>query len=236
MDSPKNVSGSPAVTTPVDLYTCPAATTAEVTAAQIVAKLDGEAIVTLYDASASATREILVADLTAGQEADTGDLDGIVLQTGDKITVQVSHASSYDFDISIIESDASLLADHYQIHGGAVAQGADGVDSVAVVDNPGSVSAVSYAADAAVTGAVTDNRVLSLVNKGPAGAGSTVVATLTLASGVNLAAFVPKAITLSATPSDLVVAAGDVLEWRSTHGGAGVADPGGLVKITVTRS
>jgi hypothetical protein len=33
-----------------------------------------------------------------------------------------------------------------------------------------------------------------------------------------------------------VVAAGDVLEWQSTHVGTGITDPGGLVKVTIDRT
>jgi hypothetical protein len=96
----------------------------------------------------------------------------------------------------------------------------------------GTLSAVTYATVTAITGANTNTRSVSLVNKGT-GAGTTVMATLEFDSGVNTVANVPKAITLSATPANLVVAAGDVLQWQSTHVGTGIADPGGLMQLTV---
>jgi hypothetical protein len=97
----------------------------------------------------------------------------------------------------------------------------------------GTLTAVSYATVTAITGANTNTRLVALVNKGAAGTGTTVMATLQFDSGVNTTANVPKVITLSATPANLVVAAGDMLQWQSTHVGTGIADPGGLVQLTI---
>lgn len=94
------------------------------------------------------------------------------------------------------------------------------------------VSAVTYATVTAITGANTNTRSVSLVNKGQAGAGTTVIATLQFNSGVNTTAADEKTITLSSTPADLVVTAGDCLQWQSTAVNTGIADPGGLVLIT----
>lgn len=101
----------------------------------------------------------------------------------------------------------------------------------------GTVSKVSYTALAAVTGANSPaSRTLSVINHGQAGAGSTVVASLALVSGVNLVAFDERALTLSATAADLVVAEGDILEFRSAAvGGTGLVDPGGTAVIEFTR-
>ncbi|MFE4701080.1 hypothetical protein ACFRIC_28875 [Streptomyces sp. NPDC056738] len=98
------------------------------------------------------------------------------------------------------------------------------------------VTAVQYVPVAAITGANTNSRTLTLVNKGADGTGTTTVATLALTSGVNLAANDEKAITLSGTAANLVLAAGDTLLWRSTHVGTGITDPGGLVRIQVNRN
>lgn len=96
------------------------------------------------------------------------------------------------------------------------------------------VTAVTYAPVTAVTGANTNTRSVSLVNKGQSGAGSTVVATIQYNSGVNAAAADENAVTLSGTPANLNVAAGDILQWQSTAVGTGIADPGGLVCVTVS--
>lgn len=93
------------------------------------------------------------------------------------------------------------------------------------------ISGVTYTTVTAITGANTNTRAVSLVNKGQSGAGSTVIATLQFDSGVNTVAADEKAITLSGTPANLVVSAGDVLQWQSTAVGTGIADPGGLVVI-----
>lgn len=107
---------------------------------------------------------------------------------------------------------------------------------VCVAPWAGTVTEATYAADTAITGANTNSRTLSLINKGGAGSGTTAVATLALTSGVNCTAFDEKAITLSATAADLVVAAGDVLAWKSLAVGTGIADPGGTVKVVLSRS
>jgi hypothetical protein len=102
----------------------------------------------------------------------------------------------------------------------------------------GVVSSVVYAAAANITGAASPaSRTFSLVNKGLDGNGTTVVATLAMVSAVNAADFDDKAITLSVVANATTVAAGDVLAWTSVAvGGTGLVDPGGLVKVTITRS
>lgn len=99
------------------------------------------------------------------------------------------------------------------------------------------VTDVSYVPEAAITGANTETRTLTLVNKGAAGAGTTVVATLAFTSGVNGVAFDEKALTLSVVAGATTVAAGDVLAFVSTHSGStGLADPGGKAQVELTRA
>jgi hypothetical protein len=101
----------------------------------------------------------------------------------------------------------------------------------------GTVTAVTYTPEAAITGAATNFRTFRVVNKGQAGSGTTVVASLAFSSGaVTAAAFDEKSITLSGTPGNLVVAEGDMLVWDETVAGTGLASPGGLVRITIERS
>jgi hypothetical protein len=106
--------------------------------------------------------------------------------------------------------------------------------NVWVAPRDATVSAVTYTTVTAITGANTNTRSVSLVNKGQAGAGTTVVATLQFDSSVNTVAADEKTITLSATPANLLVVAGDVLQWQSTAVGTGIADPGGLVTVSTT--
>ena len=98
------------------------------------------------------------------------------------------------------------------------------------------VTSVQYVPEAAITGAATNNRTVSLVNKGQAGAGTTTVASLAFDNGVNAVANDEKTITLSVTAANLVLAAGDTLLWRSIHVATGITDPGGVVRVTLSRS
>lgn len=97
----------------------------------------------------------------------------------------------------------------------------------------GTISAVEYIPEATITGAATNNRTVSLINKGQSGAGSTAVASLSFGNGTNAPAYDSTAVTLSGTPANLAVVAGDVLGWKSLHVGTGITDPGGLVRVTI---
>ncbi|MER7517783.1 hypothetical protein [Streptomyces sp. NPDC126499] len=97
------------------------------------------------------------------------------------------------------------------------------------------VTSVQYVPEAAITGAATNHRTVTVVNKGQAGSGSTTVATLSFDSGVNAAANDERAITLSGTAANLDLTAGDTLQWRSIAVGTGITDPGGVVRVTISR-
>lgn len=112
--------------------------------------------------------------------------------------------------------------------------GSDTNSNIIRCPSDATVTAVTYAPVTAITGANTNTRSVSLVNKGASGAGSTVVATIQYNSGVNAAAADENTVTLSGTPANLNVSAGDILQWQSTHVGTGIADPGGLVCVTLS--
>jgi hypothetical protein len=134
-------------------------------------------------------------------------------------------------------ADSAPLVRNYKATVAAVAAGSDKETNVVDVEFAGTVSAVTYVPDTVLTGANTDSRTLVLVNKGQSGAGTTIVATKAFTSGVNAAADDETAITLSGTAANLVVAAGDILAWQSNHvGSTGLADPGGMVVVGITRS
>jgi hypothetical protein len=84
-----------------------------------------------------------------------------------------------------------------------------------------------------ITGAAPNNRRLDLVNRGQDGTGAAVIATLTFGAGINAAAYDQRDVPV--TPANAAVAAGDILEWRSTAVGTGLADPGGLVQVDIDR-
>lgn len=99
----------------------------------------------------------------------------------------------------------------------------------------GTVTSVTYAPVAAITGAATNNRTISVVNHGQAGAGTTVMATLTYNSGTNSAAFDENTIPLSGVTGATAFLTGDILEVKSVFNGTGIADPGGTVFVEVSR-
>jgi len=114
----------------------------------------------------------------------------------------------------------------------------DGLVILGAAPMTGKVEAVKYTPAAAINGADTNSRTLTLVNRGPAnagpgGGGNKTAATLALTNGINAAAFTPKAVTVSGVAADVAVTAGDVLVFNSTHIGTGIADPGGTVEVTL---
>lgn len=117
----------------------------------------------------------------------------------------------------------------------AVAQAA--TDFVLLVDCPfaGKVTEVSFYPKSTITGADTNTRIQRLYNRKADNSGTTVVASLQYNNGVNAPAKRKKTITLSATAADLVVAAGDVLEFNSAAVGNGLADVGGLLIVKIAR-
>lgn len=118
----------------------------------------------------------------------------------------------------------------------AVSAGSDATTIVCEAPFAGTITRVGYIPITAVTGADTNTRTLTVTNRGQSGSGSTVAATLALTNGVNAAAKDEKAVTLSGTAANLVVAEGDVLTFESTHAASGLADPGGRVVIEFARS
>ena len=119
----------------------------------------------------------------------------------------------------------------------ATAAGSDYDQSLGEAPFAGEVTAVSYTPEANITGDDTESRTITIVNKGQDGNGTTVMATLAFTTGVNATDFNESAATLSAVADATDVAAGDILAAVSTHvGSTGLADPGGLVQVSVSRS
>lgn len=110
-------------------------------------------------------------------------------------------------------------------------------ETVGVAPFDGTVSAVSIVPEANLTADNTNNRTFRLINKGQSGAGSTVIASYqSNVAGGNLTAFDEKALTLSATPANLVVASGDVLAADEVTAGTGVAHSGYTIVVEISRS
>lgn len=118
----------------------------------------------------------------------------------------------------------------------ALAADATADQVVGLVTTAGSVLSVTFVPDTVLTGADTNSATLSVVNKGAAAAGTAVVASKAFTNGVNIAATVPGDITLTATAADAVVAANDVLVYRRTKVGTGLAVPAGMLVVKIGAS
>lgn len=118
----------------------------------------------------------------------------------------------------------------------AVTLAADDLTEVMEAPYALTVTGVSYTPETDFVSADTNTRTWTLYNRGTDGNGTTVVARLAaVAATGTLANDDEKAITLSVTAADLLVAEGAILEWESLHVGTGIADPGGLVQVEFTR-
>lgn len=118
-----------------------------------------------------------------------------------------------------------------------VAAASDLSTIIGEVQEDGVVSAASFTPKANITGNDAESRHYAIINKGADGNGTTSVATLDMDTGVSATDFNESAMTLSAVEGALDVAAGDILAFTSTHeGSTGLADPGGLVKVEISRS
>lgn len=117
-----------------------------------------------------------------------------------------------------------------------VPYGAAGITGGGALQVPFAAKIVSavWTAGAAITGAATNNFVLSFFNRGSAGAGTVAWATaITYASGTNATKGAANALTLSSTASDLLIAANDNLTAEITTNGTGLICPGGGVTVYV---
>lgn len=97
------------------------------------------------------------------------------------------------------------------------------------------VTEVSIVPEAALVAADATARTLTVYNRGQAGAGVVVVATLvTNLAGGNWTANDKKLFALSATPANLTVVAGDTFECVETVAGAGTARPVSVLQMRGT--
>lgn len=84
--------------------------------------------------------------------------------------------------------------------------------------------AAYVAAPIAVTTGETDNVTFTVAKRTGAGSPATLASATTNAAGIGaLAAFVPEALTNSATASDLILTAGDVITFKTVKNNAGKA-------------
>lgn len=90
------------------------------------------------------------------------------------------------------------------------------------------VKKVTFVPDDAHSGAATNNMILSATNRGVDGLGSTVIATKTYISGVDLVAFLGDDITLSTTEANTEVPDLASISFDKGESGTGLASPAGV--------
>jgi hypothetical protein len=94
------------------------------------------------------------------------------------------------------------------------------------------IQAVQLVSAATVTGQATNFFTLNIRNRTAAGAGTAVPASLAFSTAPIVAtAQIPLTITASATASDLVLAAGDVVTAEKAVTGTGLLMPGGIIVV-----
>lgn len=95
-----------------------------------------------------------------------------------------------------------------------------------------SVTSVKWLPAAAITANASNYFTLSLRNRGAAGSGTVLPASRSYAA-TNSVAWVNETCTLSATASDLLIAAGDTLTVQKVETGTGLTCPAGLVVVAL---
>lgn len=102
--------------------------------------------------------------------------------------------------------------------------------SIGRIDKPGTINSVEFIPSWSLTGTNTNYRTIAVFNRGQAGLGTALVASLDLTSGVSLTRGLAKALTLGAG-ADRAVVVGDHLEYISTATGTGAPEVGGRVIV-----
>jgi hypothetical protein len=100
------------------------------------------------------------------------------------------------------------------------------------------IFSAQYQPEAAINGAASPaSRTLTIVNRGQAGAGTNVLATLALVAGVTGAKDQAIPFVVSVDPVTSLISKGDDIVCVSTPvGGTGMVDPGGEVTVVSTRN
>lgn len=101
----------------------------------------------------------------------------------------------------------------------------------AAIPYDGRVTKVEIVPRAAITFNGTNFATIAVQNKGPLGSGSTNIATRTWSAGSSVAG-TKEQLTLNATPANLEVKAGDLLQVVHTTAGTGLALPAISVLVT----
>lgn len=225
----------------VDVYTTPAGFTAEVLDLTVVgnsAVRDSHVTIVWHDESEGTDNIIGEYPVVGAATVKIDDAIGLVLEEGDILQAEANVAVAAEITASfdVVGSEGAPLSIlHGQVPAVAVA-GNDATTIIGVAPYAGVISKVTYTPATAITGADTNTRKVGVTNLKDDATGTDVAAELQFNNGVDGPASREKTITLSGTASKLVVEAGDVLVWKSTHVANGIADPGGLVTVTIDKA
>lgn len=134
-------------------------------------------------------------------------------------------------------SGAAPLTEDYEISLAAEGTAGTGQEAqICVAPWAGTLAAAYYVPEANVTGVASNNKAINVRNRGAAGSGNTIMATLTFGVGTNGVAFDESTVALSGTAANLNFNQGDVLTASSTVNGTGMTLPEGKVRVTLSRS
>lgn len=224
-----------------DVYTVPAGFAAEVGRLTLVgnpAVRDKVVTVVWHDDSEDTDNTIGKYPLHGDETVDVEDAVGLVLEEADVLKVSANEdiAATVSLSVEVTGSEGAPLSIFSATCPAIATIGNDGTVIVGVCPYAGTITDVTWTPGAAVTGVNTHTRKLELVNKKADATGSAKPASVQFNLGTDAAAFIEKALTLSGTADDLAVEAGDVLAFVSTHVGNGIADPGGLVTVTIDKA
>lgn len=125
---------------------------------------------------------------------------------------------------------------HFQVYLATVALGTP-LERVVFTNKSGRrmrLQGASYNQRIALTGDNTNNLVMTVKNKGTAGTGTTSMATLTMATGVDFVANVDKALTVSTTTANQYLAADEAVSFHKTETGTGLALTEGVLTLLFT--
>lgn len=100
----------------------------------------------------------------------------------------------------------------------------------------GTVTSALWIANDYMPGDDTNTRTLALRRFNAGGGGVTTIATLAFVTGVTTFGIDQMSMTLSATPADLVVSAGQSLGWAESTNGTGLSNPGGVAVVIIEPS
>lgn len=128
--------------------------------------------------------------------------------------------------------EAPRIVTHRVRHNTDAAAGTDYSEVLCTAPFAGTITGAVFLPDAAKSGDTTTATTWTIANKTQ----TLNAAALAFITGVDLVAFTSKAITVSGTGSNLVVALGDVIALVKTHASTGLAMPSGVVEVTFSRN